>query len=287
MIYLFPLQSETRKYSYRVKIINPLRKSDAIIRELRKFTGRFSSITEVKVRIMEEFGDYVPESTRFSIGYYEGQTKRWICAEDDLSGLYDVYSKQPGKEIVLWCEGRQNDQDSGDDSSSKAKRKKIKDDGHKSKREEKEDNVKVLAEELQEQHKDKLDLNEVQYRLWSRMIITGVHSSKDVPPQIPLIVGTTPKKPKHSAFEETIMNTANAMMKAVSKSSQDIRSTQIQNINDCQIATGISPGKAVDIRGKSLGQLATLKQLFIDGVLSEQEFEEQKDIILGGLKKLK
>lgn len=236
---------------------------------------------------MEEFEDYVPDSTRFSIGYYEGQTKRWICAEDDLSRLYEVYSNQD-KEILLWCEGRRNDQDLGDDSSTrKAKRKKTKGDGHQSKREEKEDHVRLLAEELQEQHQDKLDLNEVQYRLWSRMIVTGTHSSKDVPPQVPLIIGTTPKKPKHSVFEETIMNTANAMMKAVSKSSLDVQSTQIQNINDCQIATGVSPGKVVDIRGKSLGQLATLKQLFIDGVLSQEEFDEQKEIILGGLKKLK
>ena len=116
-----------------------------MIRELRKFTGRF---TDVKVRIMEEFEDYVPDSTRFSIGYYEGQTKRWICAEVDLSKLYEIYSQQPDKEVLLWCEGRRNDKDLGEDLSSKAKKKKTKDDGHKSKREEKEDQVKVLAEEL-------------------------------------------------------------------------------------------------------------------------------------------
>ena len=73
------------------------------------------------------------------------------------------------------------------------------------KREEKEEHVKLLAEELGKQHLDKLNLNDSQYR---KMIVTGTHCSKDVPPQVPLIVGTTPKKPKQNAFEETILNTA-------------------------------------------------------------------------------
>lgn len=204
-----------------------------------------------------------------------------ICNDDDLHKMYDVYAKCPDKEVLLWCEGR-SDPDLGDELNVKKKKTRS---GHKSKREEKEEEVKLLAEELQELHQGKLDLNEVQYRVWSRMIITGIHSSKDVPPQVPIIVGSTPKKSKSNAFEETIMNTATAMMKAVNKS-QDTQSTQIQNIDCPLIASGVSPSKVVDIRGKSLGQLGTLKQLFVDGILSQEEYDEQKDIILSGLKKL-
>ena len=94
----------------------------------------------------EEFENDVPESTLFAIGYYEGQTKRWICSDDDLSMLYEVHAKYPDKEILLWCEGREKDCDR---TSSKAKRKKTTNDGgSKSKREEKEDRVKLIAEEL-------------------------------------------------------------------------------------------------------------------------------------------
>jgi len=235
---------------------------------------------------MEEFEDYVPHSTTFAVGYFEGQTKRWICDEVDLRKLYDVYAKYPDKEILLWCEGR-SDEDSDIYVSHKAKKKKKTGSEHKSKREEKEDSVKVLAEELQAQHKDKLDLNEVQYRLWSRMLIAGIHSSRDVPPQVPLITGSnTPNKPKCNAFEETIVKAATAVMKAITN--HHSQATQIQNINDCPVlAAGISPSKAVDIRGKSLGQLSTLKELFVDGILSQEEYMEQKDIIIRGLKKLK
>ncbi|MCG8622810.1 MAG: hypothetical protein MJE68_12545 [Proteobacteria bacterium] len=48
---------------------------------------------------------------------------------------------------------------------------------------------------------------------------------------------------------------------------------------------GVSPGKISEIRGKSYTQLATLKQLYEDGVLTH-EFQEQKEMILSGLKKL-
>jgi hypothetical protein len=57
------------KYTYRVKIINPARKKDAIVRELRRFSGKFNSVTDIKVRLMEELEESVPLSTRFAIGY--------------------------------------------------------------------------------------------------------------------------------------------------------------------------------------------------------------------------
>ena len=43
------------RYNYRVKIINPIRKKSIVVRELRHFHGRFNSITDMKVRLMEEF----------------------------------------------------------------------------------------------------------------------------------------------------------------------------------------------------------------------------------------
>ena len=42
-----------------------------------------------------------------------------------------------------------------------------------SKREEAEQHIVEIAEELKELHEDKLKLSEVQYRLWARMLVTG------------------------------------------------------------------------------------------------------------------
>ena len=43
---------------------------------------------------------------------------------------------------------------------------------------------------------------------------------------------------------------------------------------------GLSPGRAVEIRGKYFQQLA-LKKLFEDDILTEQELQKQKSGILG------
>jgi len=47
--------------------------SDFTIRELHHFHGEFSSIAQLKGNLAEEFGDNLPESTDFHLGYYYGK----------------------------------------------------------------------------------------------------------------------------------------------------------------------------------------------------------------------
>ena len=49
--------------------------------------------------------------------------------------------------------------------------------------EETEQRVVEIIEELRGMHESSLKLSEVQYRLWARMLVTGVHSSKENPPK--------------------------------------------------------------------------------------------------------
>ena len=191
----------------------------------------------------------------------------------------------------MWCEGR------GDDDGSKSKKKRT-EDIFTSKRDEKERKTEDLTEELMELHKESL---EIQYRLWARMIVRGCYSSKDVPPDIPTIrAGVTPKRKQKRTDEErrnlqeSVVNTAAAVAKAVSGSTLIQSPTVHQVLHDSpsssaggsRLPQGISPGKASDIRGKSFGHLSTLKQLYDDHILTEEEFLEQKNVILSDLKKL-
>ena len=50
---------------------------------------RVKSVTEMKIRLMEEFEEQMPETTKFGIGYIEGRqsTKRWICCDDDIDAM--------------------------------------------------------------------------------------------------------------------------------------------------------------------------------------------------------
>ncbi|MCG8621440.1 MAG: hypothetical protein MJE68_05485, partial [Proteobacteria bacterium] len=105
----------------------------------------------------------MPETTKFSFGYIKGRqsTKRWICYEDDLHAMYRSYASYPRKEIMLWCDSRDCDED-----LPKTKRRKTSD--TMTKREETEQRVVEIAEELKEMHENSLKLSEVQYRLWAR-----------------------------------------------------------------------------------------------------------------------
>lgn len=49
---------------------------------------------------------------------------------------------------------------------------------------------------------------------------------------------------------------------------------------------GISPGKKVNLRSQYLAQLKTLQNLRDDGVLTQEEFADEKAIVLKNLKSL-
>lgn len=86
---------------------------------------------------MDEFKEQVPQSTSFSIGYFEGHqsAKYWIYTEE-------VMYNHCSNEIMLWCDGQTGDEPSSD--------KHQRTDGFTTKREEKEQKVEELAKELKE-----------------------------------------------------------------------------------------------------------------------------------------
>ena len=93
--------------------MNATRKRDPIIRDVKHFHGRFSSIVDMRVRLMEEFQEQLPATTTFGIGYFacRQSDKQWIFAEGDLTAMYTTCH------IMLWCESR------GDDDAPKSKKR--------------------------------------------------------------------------------------------------------------------------------------------------------------------
>ena len=230
----------------------------------RHFHGHFNSITDLKVRLMEELEESVPQ-TRFAVGYFLQATTHWICNEEDLNVLYTACDNH----IMLWCDGREGECTEHTPSRSSKRRKKGEECATKC--EEVEQRVEDLAKELKG---DKLELTETQYCLWARMIVTGVHASKDTPPQVPLITGVATKRKQAETFKDT------AIMKAAASNHPSPTVVQTphiqQTITQSQEATGVSPGKAAEIHSKSFDQLGTLKKVFEDGILTQNEFEEQR-----------
>ena len=94
------------------------------------------------------------------------------------------------------------------------------------------------------------------------MIVCGNHSSKEKPPQVPLITGITPTRRSRKSLDETVASTVSAVVKAMASPSKPQE-------NILQPELGVSPGKAVDIRGKRFTQLASLKKLYEDSIISK------------------
>ena len=270
--------------------MNPIRKRDSIVRDIRKFHGKFTSVVDLKVKLMEEFEEQVPPTTRFSVGYFAGRqsTKKWLVTQEDLTAMYSELRQGGKTDVCLWCDG----DGSSEESENQRKRKRDSSPGPTSKRAEKEREIDDLVTELKEMHSDKHNLSDPQYRLWARMYINGIHPSKETPPQVPMITGAMPARTPRRSIEETVASTVTAVVKGMGaaqplqpqRNALTIPSHLISP--HTQTPLGVSPSKAVEIRGKCFSQLASLKQLFEESVLTEEELKEQKSSILETLRKL-
>ena len=78
-------------------------------------------------------------------------------------------------------------------------------------------------------------------------------------------------------MEETVASTVSAVVKAIATP----QTSHLQS----QAPESLSPSKAVDICGKCFAQLSSLKKLFEEAVITEDELKEQKCCILNTLRK--
>ena len=153
-------------YTYKVRIINPLKKSEVSTRYLNEVSSRVDSVNGLRLRIREEFGDQVSTSSALNVGYLEQQAKISLFASDDLSRMYEQYAK--GGQITLWCDGKVSD--------SNCKRK---DDSGTSKRTENEQQVNDVYKDLRDKHGSEFETPKL--RLWARMICSGLHDDYNSP----------------------------------------------------------------------------------------------------------
>lgn len=171
-----------------VKIINPEKSTQYITWKIHRFSEKFTSVNALKVYLMETFGDHVPNTTDFNIGYYDGKQskKPWLCCQDDVD---DMYSDRDGGENTLWCDGRKNIATSEQIGSRKHKHVTTK-------QQEKEEEVDHIFSQLKDKQRDKYDHPKL--RLWARMIASGLYESTDDPPDVPAFHQGDPKQKKES-----------------------------------------------------------------------------------------
>ena len=184
------------------------------------------------------------------------------------------------KDILLWCDGKSEksgkkpteEDDDEEDSATTTKRAKT------AGLEEKELEENIY--ELQSIHADKYDYG--QYRLWGRMIMNKQWKDYSNPPNIPLITGKNPQRGK-TDLASSKATAAVAVVQALKAPSLEPASRE----SNAPIATGMSPGKKVELRSKYISQLKDIHKLNDEGVLTPEEFQIEKDTILKALKGFK
>lgn len=254
------------------------------MRELHDVTEKFKSIVDLENCIVSELELDTPA---LSMGYFEGKshTKKWLISDHDLEIMY---AKCARGDISLWCE---DDQENEPPASGKKRKGKAKSDRPVTKRQKREEELDQLVEKLKEKHGELLTV--LQYRLWARTILSGVHDDMDSPPPLPMITGYAPKSQKKDSYTDAIAGAAagvaTAVVKVLNSGPGNVVPTTPSRITDIRTQSppiAMSPNLSVDIRMKNLEQLRYLQQLMNDGILSNEEFLEQKGMIMDTLRRI-
>ena len=192
-------------------------------------------------------------SGNFDVGYLHGSNVVRIRNGTDLSEIWANIQK--GSSITLWCDGLKKSCSKrarpGDWSSEDEQEEFSKSVNKRRKTQEKSDKVDATIKELKGKNGDNA-YTPMQYRVWAEMIIGGVHKSIEHAPTSTMFI----------------------------RAGSGRKNSEIG-------VTGSSPAKQIENRTKCYKQLADIKNLYESGVLSKEEYGEEKDTIMGMLRQLK
>lgn len=113
------------------------------------------------------------------------------------------------------------------------------------------------------------------FRIWARMYMNAQHSSLDLPPNNPLFSNYGSKAPRKESLSDALTSAATAVVGLIRGDASTVTG-----------AAAMSPGKRARVSGQYLEQLEKLKTLQSSGVLTDEEFEEQKAYALKNIRQL-
>lgn len=224
-------------------------------------------------------------SEDFDIGFVEGANVVRIRSSEDLAEFWSDL-KKPGSKLSLWCDGLMEDRHvhsrkrtcSGDvDSDDELEQVRPTAGKRKSAATDKEEKVQEALMTLKEKHSS--HYTPMQLRIWAEMVAGGIYSSLDDPPNTSMFVragGGTPHKRKEqdSPVVHALSEVATVLTSALSPRVA---------ANPAGLS---SPAKLIESRSKLYKQLSELQTLRTSGVLTEEEYRAEKEVIMELLRQL-
>ena len=253
------------------------------LRDLNPST--LQTCTQLKTLIKVQLGaDLIDE---FDIGYIQGNTIVSLRSSRDIQEVWSSVLK--GENITLWCDGLRKEGQSGaatkkrpnksvqeesddDEDSGVTKKKK------KKKSKEREEQVEDTMEQLQSMHMKKY--TQMQYRVWSEMYVGGIHSSLNEAPTTTMFLragGVALSKKKSDPVSEALTHLASAITVG-----PGLARSGPSSVNQAKN----SPAKTIENRSRCYRQLGEIKSLHESGLLSEMEYQSEREAIMATLKNL-
>lgn len=293
-VFVTPIRSATTKGNNmpKVKIIEKVLlkavtkvgKSSSKMFTLRNVRDGLVSCNDVKSTIKSQLqNDIIAED--FDVGFISNGNVIIFRSKSDLVEFWSDVRAQ--KKVYLWCDGLKEsscsvvsrrrstpDVDDANDRPAPKKRKNVQED--------REEQVQDTIDELKKKHGSAY--TPMQIRIWSEMIVGGIHASLNESPTSSMFVkagkgcGSAKKKNENnSPMAEALTQAAVAISSALSpRSNLSINQTN-----------GTSPGKLIESRSKCYKQLHDLSNLKAAGILSDMEYSDEKEAVLVVLKRLK
>ena len=288
-----------------LKILNPVNRKGFRMYTLRGLRKEdIDCPTKLKQEIFSQCGDcVVPKPATMELGYFHQAKKFWLNNRLDMTDAWEIHSK--GGNLVFWCVGadssqpsksvprkrtQQQQENGSDDECELQQLKKSKKAGKQSKQEER----KAMAEEyesaLKEKHQDAY--TRFQYKLWAEMLAAGVHTDLDSPPSASMF-GREHKRVNSKNTSSDVATLGDAVAGMVGLLSQTLTSSAHTQQTPTAGKAGqvsnsdLSPMKCAELRSIYIKQIGKLRQLYDNGVLSKEEYEEQRIELVDSMRRLR
>ena len=152
-----------------------------------------------------------------------------------------------------------------------------------SKRVKREEEIDSIFERLCDRHSE--NYSDPQLRLWARMQVNGHHNDLDSLPNVRAITGQPQHKRKiEQPLTEALTGCSTAITNVLMKSQESCEPPCPPPSSTHSLADRISPAGETKLSGQYLQQLNVLQQLRESAALTEEEFKEQKELILNNIK---
>ena len=247
--------------NYNVKLVNPVRKSEYVIRKVRGIP-KCTTIDELKAKLCDELKIDIAELGYISPGHGLKGKLNPLTGDEDLEDMYGEYKNK--RDIMLWCCPPHSKSDGGTESNRK-KRSLTFDKRHEgvpppTKKQacaQKIKDVEAIVDALKEKHATKYSVE--QLNAWAHMIQLGKHVSTEVPPALPYFGVKSP-------------------------SSKEAGTQPVQPSSPQPVA--LSPGKRITLRSECIDQLGKWYSLLEKGVITQSKYEQLQETILGDMSTL-